>query len=85
MTHRQILAQAVERLKTAGITEADNDARLLWETAFGMNRTGWLMYADCEADADKISVYEEYVERRESHEPLQYIEGKAYGDGISGK
>ena len=59
MTHRQILAQAVEKLKTAGITEADNDARLLWEYAFNMSRTGWLMYADCEADADKIAVYEE--------------------------
>ena len=59
MTHRQILAQAVERLKTAGIIEADNDARLLWEYAFDMSRTGWLMYADCEADANKISVYEE--------------------------
>ena len=82
MTHRQILAQAVEKLKTAGITEADNDARLLWEYAFNMSRTGWLMYADCEADADKIPVYEEYIERRASHEPLQYIEGKAYFMGL---
>lgn len=82
MTHRQILAQAVEKLKTAGITEADNDARLLWEYAFNMSRTGWLMYADCEADAGKIPVYEEYIERRASHEPLQYIEGKAYFMGL---
>lgn len=82
MTHRQILEGAVSKLLAAGIGEASNDAGIIFEEAFQMNRTGYLIRANEEADESLIPVFDGMVNRRAAHEPLQYILGKAYFMGL---
>ena len=82
MTHRQILEKAVEELSKAGVDEASNDAFVLFEEAFSMNRTGYLIHGSEEADGNRIRVYEDMIARRASRIPLQYITGKAYFMGL---
>lgn len=85
MTHRQILDAAVQKLKAAGITEAQNDAFVLWQEAFGLNRTGYLINADKEADGNLSPKYMMLVNLRCTRMPLQYIIGKAYFMGLEFK
>lgn len=82
MTHRQILEKAVEELSKAGVDEASNDAFVLFEEAFSMNRTGYLIHGSEEADWNRIRVYEDMIAKRASRIPLQYITGKAYFMGL---
>ena len=82
MTHRQILDAAVSKLLEAGIVEASNDAGIIFEEAFQMNRTGYLIRANEEANESLISAFDEMINRRATHEPLQYILGKAYFMGL---
>ena len=82
MTHRQILDAAVSKLLSAGIVEASNDAYIIFEEAFQMNRTGYLIKANEEADEKLIPVFDDMINRRAAHEPLQYILGKAYFMGL---
>lgn len=82
MTHRQILDAAVSKLLEAGVLEASNDAGIIFEEAFQMNRTGYLIRANEEADEKLIPAFEEMINRRAAHEPLQYILGKAYFMGL---
>lgn len=42
-TNRELLKHGSERLKAAGIAEADNDAWLLFSAATGMSRTDYFM------------------------------------------
>lgn len=82
MTHRQILDAAISKLLAAGIVEASNDAGIIFEEAFQMNRTSYLIRANEEADESLISVFDGMINRRAAHEPLQYILGKAYFMGL---
>lgn len=82
MNHRQILEKGIEILKKAGIFEAENDARILFESAFEMNRTKYLAYSMDEADEIKTKLFFEKIDRRAQREPLQYIDGVAYFMGL---
>lgn len=82
MTHRQILDMATKKLLEAGVTEAQNDAFVLWQEAFGLNRTGYLINADKEADSNLYPKYMMLINRRCTRMPLQYITGKAYFMGL---
>lgn len=82
MTHRQILDAAISKLLEAGIVEASNDAGIIFEEAFQMNRTGYLIRANEEANESLIPAFDEMINRRAAHEPLQYILGKAYFMGL---
>ena len=85
MTHRQILEMATKKLSEAGVPEASNDAFVLWQEAFGLNRTGYLINADKEADSDLCPKYLMLINRRCTRMPLQYITGKAYFMGLEFK
>ena len=85
MTHRQILDMATKKLLEAGVTEAQNDAFVLWQEAFGLNRTGYLINADKEADSNLYPKYMMLINRRCTRMPLQYITGKAYFMGLEFK
>lgn len=76
-TNRELLKHGSERLKAAGITEADNDAWLLFSAATGMSRTDYFMRSTDAVPADAAALYLRKLERREAHEPVQYIEGTA--------
>ena len=82
MTHRKILDEAVNKLKAAGIVEAQNDAFVLWQEAFGHTRTGYLINADKEADDNLAPKFRMLVNMRCTRMPLQYITGKAYFMGL---
>lgn len=85
MTHRQILEMATQMLSKAGVTEASNDAFVLWQEVFGLNRTGYLINAEKEADKDLCPKYLMLINRRCTRMPLQYITGKAYFMGLEFK
>ena len=76
-TNRELLKQGSERLKAAGIAEADNDAWLLFSAATGMSRTDYFMRSTDAVPAGAEALYLEKLKRREAHEPVQYIEGTA--------
>ncbi len=82
MTYRQILDEAVTILSNAGIVEAPNDAWVLFENVFQMNRTRYFMSSQETAQESVVQEYMSLVKRREKREPLQYITGKAYFMGL---
>lgn len=85
MTHRQILDWAGNKLTEAGITEVKNDAFVLWQEVFGLNRTGYLINADNNADSNLIPKFQMLINLRCTRMPLQYITGKAYFMGLEFK
>ena len=77
MTYRQILDEAITILSDAGIDEASNDAWVLFENVFRMNRTRYFMSSLDTVPEQAVQEYMALVKRRETREPLQYITGKA--------
>ena len=76
MTNRQILVDGENILKNAGIEEYKSDAWLLFEYAFGMNRTSYLVKADCEVVSDTaVTSFKDMVNERATRKPLQHITG----------
>ena len=82
MTYRQILDEAITILSDAGIDEASNDAWVLFENVFRMNRTRYFMSSLDTVPEQAVQEYMALVKRRETREPLQYITGKAYFMGL---
>ena len=81
----EVLAEAENTLRVAGIPEYKNDAWLLFEAVFQMNRTGYLMHMSekLEGIPDAEMLYEKYrevTEKRSRHIPLQHITKAGYGD-----
>lgn len=85
MTYRQILDEAVTILSNAGIDEAANDAWVLFENVFQMNRTRYFMSSLDNVSDKAAQEYMALVKRRQMREPLQYITGKAYFMGLEFK
>jgi len=83
----EILAEAEEKLKKAGIEEAKTDAWLLFEHIFQIDRTHYFLQmreniADRKNGAALYKKYEEAVSMRSQHIPLQYITGHQVFMGI---
>ncbi|MBE5926895.1 MAG: peptide chain release factor N(5)-glutamine methyltransferase [Lachnospiraceae bacterium] len=74
MTYRQILVEGENILKDVGIDDYKSDAWLLFEYAFGMNRTSYLVKADKEVEG-VISEYLDIINERATRKPLQHITG----------
>lgn len=74
----EVLAEAENTLRVAGIPEYKNDAWLLFEAVFQMNRTGYLMHMSekLESIPDAEMLYEKYrevTEKRSRHIPLRIL------------
>lgn len=82
MKNREVLRQGVRQLTGAGIADAANDAWLLFNYAFDMDRTRYYMVCDDTADEYKLNKYNECLARRMDKEPVQYITGTAYFMGL---
>ena len=82
MTYRQIMSDGVNRLRKAGVKEAESNAWIIMEDVFSISRTQYLINADEYAESGKIPVYMDYIDKRCSHIPVQYITGKAYFMGL---
>lgn len=76
-TNRQLLHEGQERLKAAGITEADADAWILFAGTTGLDRTAYLMRGSESVKDETVEKYFEKIRRRTDREPVQYIEGTA--------
>ena len=78
-TLRQMLAEATDRLKDAGIETARYDARLLFAEACGTSPRdidkALLMGDGFEASDRQLADFRSMMDRRASREPLQYIVG----------
>lgn len=75
-SYEQLLLDAAERLKAAGIADADIDAWYLLEFVTGMNRALYFLEKYNRPSDEEIRKFEELLEKRISHIPLQHITGR---------
>lgn len=79
MKYRELLEWGKLFLKEKNIEEYENDAWLLFEKAFSLNRTGYFMLQGDEAEDEgllKTKQFRSFIIRRGANEPLQYITGE---------
>lgn len=76
MNRRQVLADAVTRLREAGVASPEHDAAELLAHLLGTTR-GNLALVD-EVPAERAEEYDALVGRRAAREPLQHLTGVAY-------
>lgn len=67
--------EAVKKLSEAGCDSPEFDAQQLVSFCFGMNKTQLLMNSGSSVDEVKLIHFTDCVNRRCTHEPLQYIIG----------
>ena len=82
MVIREIVLLGIEALKEAGIADAEIDAFLLFQAVTGLKRAEYLMYPDKEIAEPLVDQYFEYIRRRKTHEPCQYIIGSCGFYGV---
>ena len=75
-SYEQLLLDAAERLDAAGIADADIDAWYLLEFVTGMNRALYFLEKYNRPSDEEIRKFEELLEKRISHIPLQHITGR---------
>jgi release factor glutamine methyltransferase len=71
----EIIAAAAERLRDAGVPEAQREAVSLVDLTLQRGRAFLTAHPEYELSADEKDRFEEYLARRERREPLQYIRG----------
>ncbi len=64
-----------ERLKSAGVEDFDISAEILLRDIIGFSRADLFTNPDSAPEQSTIEKYKEYIRRRSSREPLQYITG----------
>ena len=72
-----------ERLRRAGVPEADLDAWYLLEYVTGLGRASYLMEPDREMTGQQSLRYEECISKREQRVPLQHITGEQEFMGLT--
>lgn len=80
MTLEQLLAEGEEKMRAAGVPEADLSAWYLLQSCFGkkdfsFGRSDYFMRKKEEADSSVVNKYFSCVERRIQRVPLEYITG----------
>lgn len=76
MSIRDTYQSAVRSLQAAGIPDADLEVAFLLGRLLKMNRAQLLLAADAEVPADILQIFEEWLKRRQHHEPHAYITGE---------
>lgn len=76
MTFREAIAFGEEKLNTAGIEDAKNDAWLLLTFVCKIDRTYYYVHMDEEMSMEQSAEYESVLNKRAEHVPLQYITGE---------
>lgn len=76
-TNRELLREGQERLRAAGIAEADVDAWILFAGTTGLDRTAYFMQGNEKVNPELAVKYFDKIGRRTDREPVQYIEGTA--------
>ncbi|MCM1027257.1 MAG: peptide chain release factor N(5)-glutamine methyltransferase [Roseburia sp.] len=75
MNYRALFEEGREALRTAGIGEADLDARLLLEHVCETDRNTLLVHGDREVSVLEEVCYRQLIWKRVAREPLQYLTG----------
>ncbi len=75
MNYRDFLKQITDRLKAANVPEAEPDAWRLFEGITGFDRAAFFMKAEDTPTADMLAKAEEWVAKRLTGCPVQYITG----------
>lgn len=78
MTAVQLIRQGEEKLASAGVEEAKQDAWLLFSFVTGYDRTKYFLNRDSEIYPLQEQKYEELIDRRGKRIPLQYLTKEAY-------
>ena len=76
MTIRQAVNWGTQMLKDKGIDNAEHDSFELLSAINGMTRTFYLINGDSLLSEENFLMFEEYIEQRANHIPLQHILGK---------
>ncbi len=75
MTYKELYDWGRGELKSAGISEAELDARLLLEYVCGTGRNHLLVHGDRLVDIQEQRNYENLIDRRKKRIPLQHLTG----------
>lgn len=76
MRYIDIINYGKDKLKEAGVEDYKNDAWLLFEHIWKINRTGYfLKQMEENTSEDNLKLYKDYIEKRCSRVPLQHITG----------
>lgn len=75
MKYADLYRKGKETLYRVGIAESELDARLLLEYICHTDRNDLLVHGDREVSSEDESKYLEWINKRASHIPLQYITG----------
>lgn len=75
MTYRELYEKGKSALATAGIDEAELDARLLLEFVCGTDRNTLLVHGDRDVTPQEEADYTMLLHKRESRYPLQQLTG----------
>ena len=78
MTIREAVKWGAKRLRDNNVDNADHDSFELLSAINGMTRTFYLVNGDSMLSEENFLLYEEYIDKRAAHVPLQHILGKAY-------
>lgn len=71
----EILNQAVEKLKLAGIDRPRTNAELLLSAVLNKSKADLYLNKDRILTSDEIEKFNQFIEERISHKPVQYIVG----------
>lgn len=85
MKYRDVYAEGCKRLSDRQIENAKLDARLLLESICHTNRNDLLAHGDREVSAEDYRKYQQVIEKREQHIPLQHITGSQEFMGLQFK
>lgn len=82
MTFREAIRFGEEKLNIAGIEDAKHDAWLLLIFICKIDRTFYYVHMDEEMPVEQVAEYENVLNKRAEHVPLQYITGEQEFMGI---
>jgi len=83
MTYRELYECGKVQLQQASVDDAENDAWYLLEYVTGRNRTWYFLNMTNEVCKEEQERYQELIEVRKNHIPLQHITGEQEFMGLS--
>lgn len=78
ITIKEAIKAGTIRLKKCNIDNADYDSFALFSDITGIDKTYYFMHGDEPVNPKNMQIFDEYIGRRCSYEPLQYILGKTW-------
>lgn len=75
MNYRELLQQGVAELEKAENPEAEVDAWFLFAFVTGMRKQDYFLQMKEQAGTEEVEQYQQLLEKRKNHIPLQYLTG----------